>query len=306
MRHSAVAGGAGQTAAGFGEFLVDELHADAHVFGKLREGESCLLPCAFFVIDSCLADLGEIANDLRRVAGLAQEACGLLRAGEPQAGKKALAPGRQGPDPLVQRLVLAGKVRLETQLEIRQRARHVRGERGKLFLQSFDDRRIGSRMTQGAHNPIARGIAAADAGRTAHAAMQLGKGYRRARNGEYLIESFVDLAVAHTRTRAPNIRPAGNAITERDSVDHHRWRFYIPRMGNDHTNERFDVELKRLERRLDELVVICRQLQEENRSLKQRQDALMAERASLLQKNEQVRGRVEAMVTRLKAMEQTP
>lgn len=76
-------------------------------------------------------------------------------------------------------------------------------------------------------------------------------------------------------------------------------------MGSDHTNERFDVELKRLEKRLDELVVICRQLQEENRSLKQRQEALMAERASLLQKNEQVRGRVEAMVTRLKAMEQT-
>jgi cell division protein ZapB len=76
-------------------------------------------------------------------------------------------------------------------------------------------------------------------------------------------------------------------------------------MGSDHTNERFDVELKRLEKRLDELVVICRQLQEENRSLKQRQEVLMAERASLLQKNEQVRGRVEAMVTRLKAMEQT-
>lgn len=76
-------------------------------------------------------------------------------------------------------------------------------------------------------------------------------------------------------------------------------------MTDNHTNERFDIELKRLEKRLDELVVICRQLQEENRSLKQRQDALMAERASLLQKNEQVRGRVEAMVTRLKAMEQT-
>ncbi len=71
-----------------------------------------------------------------------------------------------------------------------------------------------------------------------------------------------------------------------------------------HENERFDVELKRLEKRLDELVVICRQLQDENKSLKQRQDLLMNERASLLQKNEQVRGRVEAMITRLKAMEQ--
>jgi cell division protein ZapB len=75
-------------------------------------------------------------------------------------------------------------------------------------------------------------------------------------------------------------------------------------MSTEQTNQRFEIELKRLEKRLDELVVICRQLQEENQSLKQRQDTLMAERATLLQKNEQVRGRVEAMINRLKAMEQ--
>ncbi len=75
-------------------------------------------------------------------------------------------------------------------------------------------------------------------------------------------------------------------------------------MSDRETNERVDVELQRLEKRLDELVVICRQLQEENRSLKQRQDTLIEDRATLLQKNEQVRGRVEAMISRLKAMEQ--
>jgi len=64
-----------------------------------------------------------------------------------------------------------------------------------------------------------------------------------------------------------------------------------------------DIELKRLERRLEELVAVCRQLKEENRSLRQRQDNLMVERASLMQKNEQVRTRVEAMIGRLKAME---
>jgi cell division protein ZapB len=64
-----------------------------------------------------------------------------------------------------------------------------------------------------------------------------------------------------------------------------------------------DVELKRLERRLEELVAVCRQLKEENRSLRQRQDNLMVERATLMQKNEQVRTRVEAMIGRLKAME---
>jgi cell division protein ZapB len=69
-------------------------------------------------------------------------------------------------------------------------------------------------------------------------------------------------------------------------------------------NATFEHELKRLEKRVDALVGVCDQLQDENRSLKSRQDTLTAERATLLQKNEQVRARVEAMIGRLKAMEQ--
>ena len=64
-----------------------------------------------------------------------------------------------------------------------------------------------------------------------------------------------------------------------------------------------DNELKKLERRVDDLVTIVTQLKEENRALHQRQDALTSDRANLLQKNEQVRARVEAMIGRLKAME---
>ena len=75
-------------------------------------------------------------------------------------------------------------------------------------------------------------------------------------------------------------------------------------MSAEQTNHRFDLELQRLEKRLEELVVVCRQLQEENKSLRHRQDSLMSERATLLHKNEQVRGRVEAMIGRLKGMEQ--
>ena len=66
----------------------------------------------------------------------------------------------------------------------------------------------------------------------------------------------------------------------------------------DEINITFEHELKRLEKRVDALVKV------ENKSLKQRQDVLTAERANLLQKNEQVRARVEAMIGRLKAMEQ--
>lgn len=66
----------------------------------------------------------------------------------------------------------------------------------------------------------------------------------------------------------------------------------------------FEAELKRLEKRIDELAVICSRLQEDNISLRRSQESLIAERATLLQKNEQVRARVEAMISRLKAMEQ--
>ena len=80
-------------------------------------------------------------------------------------------------------------------------------------------------------------------------------------------------------------------------------RVYIGFMADD-INTTFEHELKRLEKRVDALVRVCDQLQDENKSLKQRQDTLTAERANLLQKNEQVRARVEAMIGRLKAMEQ--
>ncbi len=92
--------------------------------------------------------------------------------------------------------------------------------------------------------------------------------------------------------------PANN--TAIDSVE---MRDYIDPMA-ENINSTFEHELKRLEKRVDALVHVCDQLQDENRSLKQRQDVLTSERANLLQKNEQVRARVEAMIGRLKAMEQ--
>jgi len=66
-----------------------------------------------------------------------------------------------------------------------------------------------------------------------------------------------------------------------------------------------DAELRRLEKRLEELLAALAQLKDENRSLRSRQEALSAERSTLLHKNEQVRTRVEAMIGRLKAMERS-
>ena len=69
-------------------------------------------------------------------------------------------------------------------------------------------------------------------------------------------------------------------------------------------NLNFESDLKRLEDRLDDLVKICNQLQSENKSLKEKQETLSKERATMVQKNEEVRARVEAMIVRLKSMQQ--
>lgn len=55
---------------------------------------------------------------------------------------------------------------------------------------------------------------------------------------------------------------------------------------------------------VDQLVALCRRLGEENRSLRQSQEQLANERAGLIARNEQARTRVEAMISRLKSLEQ--
>jgi cell division protein ZapB len=64
-----------------------------------------------------------------------------------------------------------------------------------------------------------------------------------------------------------------------------------------------EADLQRLEARVGELLALVRQLGEENRALRQRQESLSGERAALLQKNEQVRTSVEAMIGRLRLLE---
>jgi uncharacterized protein (TIGR02449 family) len=64
-----------------------------------------------------------------------------------------------------------------------------------------------------------------------------------------------------------------------------------------------ETELQRLEIRVGELLSLVQQLGEENRALRHRQDSLSSERSVLLQKNEQVRASVEAMIGRLRLLE---
>ena len=64
------------------------------------------------------------------------------------------------------------------------------------------------------------------------------------------------------------------------------------------------AELGALAQRVERLAELARRLSDENRSLRQSQEQLAAERAALLNKNEQARSRVEAMIQRLKSLEQ--
>lgn len=62
-------------------------------------------------------------------------------------------------------------------------------------------------------------------------------------------------------------------------------------------------ELAALGQQVDRLLDTVRRLSEENRSLRHSQEQLASERAGLMARNEQARSRVEAMIQRLKALE---
>ena len=69
--------------------------------------------------------------------------------------------------------------------------------------------------------------------------------------------------------------------------------------------EQTDKDLQRLEKQLRNLLTQIQKLREENLSLHARQDILVTERASLVAKNDEARTKVEAMINRLKGLEQT-
>ena len=65
------------------------------------------------------------------------------------------------------------------------------------------------------------------------------------------------------------------------------------------------AELKDLEEKLDILIEKYHAVENENNTLKVKQDELVREKAKLLEKTTLARTRVEAMITRLKSMEHT-
>ena len=64
-------------------------------------------------------------------------------------------------------------------------------------------------------------------------------------------------------------------------------------------------QLKLLERKISDLIQLCEQLDRENRLLKNTANGWQHEREQLIQKTEVARSKVEAMIVRLKTLEQS-
>ncbi len=74
-------------------------------------------------------------------------------------------------------------------------------------------------------------------------------------------------------------------------------------MNTNDPNSSTELDLKRLESQVDQLIRTIERLSDENRSLRGKQQELMSERAELIEKTELARSRVEAMISRLRAIE---
>lgn len=61
--------------------------------------------------------------------------------------------------------------------------------------------------------------------------------------------------------------------------------------------------LRALEEKIDRLIALCQRLKVENDQLRAREQALLKERGQLLERNELARGKVEAMIARLKSLD---
>ena len=63
------------------------------------------------------------------------------------------------------------------------------------------------------------------------------------------------------------------------------------------------TDIETLEQKINELIDLCQLLARENRALRTQQNNWSTERARLIEKNELAKTKVEAMISRLKALE---
>jgi len=64
------------------------------------------------------------------------------------------------------------------------------------------------------------------------------------------------------------------------------------------------VDINTLEKRIDELIALCDELESNYRAIETDRENWAQERTSLLEKNEMAKTKIEAMIMRLKSLEQ--
>ncbi|EKF73128.1 hypothetical protein A11A3_15292 [Alcanivorax hongdengensis A-11-3] len=67
---------------------------------------------------------------------------------------------------------------------------------------------------------------------------------------------------------------------------------------------KMEQQLRQLEARVEELLRLSTRLRQENLALHERESKLVEERAQLVKKNDVARAKVEAIISRLKSLEQ--
>ena len=63
------------------------------------------------------------------------------------------------------------------------------------------------------------------------------------------------------------------------------------------------VDINALEKRIDELIALCDELERKQVSMESDRESWMQERTRLLEKNEMAKAKIEAMIMRLKSLE---
>ena len=63
------------------------------------------------------------------------------------------------------------------------------------------------------------------------------------------------------------------------------------------------VDINTLEKRIDELITLCDELESKCRAIETDRENWTQERTSLLEKNEMAKAKIEAMIMRLKSLE---
>jgi len=64
------------------------------------------------------------------------------------------------------------------------------------------------------------------------------------------------------------------------------------------------LQLTTLEKRIDELITLCDELESKQSTMEAEQEKWLQERTRLLEKNELAKAKIEAMIMRLKSLEQ--